>query len=247
MSDSEITVESRSADLKENRKRRKKGSHIATFFLVAALMLFAIYLGGRWFEDRSQQEEPRGDSSWRYENDTVIEVDGVSYRERKDLTTVLLMGIDKQTGNNYQSGFRDGGQVDFLRLVVLDPSKRKITQIEIDRDTMTPISILGVLGNFAGTRTAQICLSHGFGKTEEQSCSLTVEAVSRLLHDVKIDFYASMNLDGISVLNDLADGITVTLADDFSAIDPMMTKGTTLKLVGDQAEYYVRRDRKSVV
>ena len=32
----------------------------------------------------------------------------------------------------------------------------------------------------------------------------------------------------------------VTLEDDFSALDPTMTKGTTLTLHGDQAEYYVR-------
>ena len=49
-----------------------------------------------------------------------------------------------------------------------------------------------------------------------------------------------MNLDGISVLNDAVGGITVTLEDDFSALDPAMTAGTTLTLVGDQAEYYVR-------
>ena len=49
-----------------------------------------------------------------------------------------------------------------------------------------------------------------------------------------------MNLDGISELNDLAGGVTVTLEDDFSSIDPTMTKGTTLTLHGDQAETFVR-------
>lgn len=42
-----------------------------------------------------------------------------------------------------------------------------------------------------------------------------------------------MSLDGISVLNDLAGGVTVTLEDDFSAEDPAMTRGTTLSLHGD--------------
>lgn len=59
----------------------------------------------------------------------------------------------------------------------------------------------------------------------------------------KIDQYLSMGLDGISTLNDLAGGVTVTLEDDFSAIDPAMTKGTTLTLWGDQAEVYVRTRR----
>lgn len=49
-----------------------------------------------------------------------------------------------------------------------------------------------------------------------------------------------MNMDGISELNDLAGGVTVTLEDDFSSIDPAMAKGTTLTLHGDQAETFVR-------
>src|SRR5699024_3562789 len=105
---------------------------------------------------------------------------------------------------------------------------------------LTPITILGVLGNPSGMRTAQISLSHVFGDGGAQSCELTVEAVSNLLLGEKIDFYVAMNLDGISVLNDAVGGITVTLEDDFSALDPAMTAGTTLTLVGDQAEYYVR-------
>lgn len=50
-----------------------------------------------------------------------------------------------------------------------------------------------------------------------------------------------MSLDGISVLNDLAGGVTVTLEDDFSTADPAMTKGATLTLQGNQAEIFVRR------
>ena len=49
-----------------------------------------------------------------------------------------------------------------------------------------------------------------------------------------------MNLDGISALNDVAGGVTVTLEDDFSMIDPEMTQGRQITLVGDQAEIYVR-------
>ena len=97
------------------------------------------------------------------------------------------------------------------------------------------------MGNRSGVRTAQVSLSHGFGDGKEQSCELTVEAVSNLLLGMPIDFYVAMNLDGIASLNDMVGGVTVTLADDFSARDPAMTKGTTLTLHGEQAEIYVRR------
>ena len=105
---------------------------------------------------------------------------------------------------------------------------------------MTPITILGVLGNRTDTRTERISLSHGFGKGKEDSCQLTVDAVSNLLYDEPIDFYIALSMDGISELNDLLGGVEVTLEDDFSSIDPSMTKGATLTLTGDQAEVFVR-------
>ena len=153
----------------------------------------------------------------------------------------MVMGVDKDSSTEISAtDFRNGGQADFLRLIVIDNASHKIDQMQIDRDTMTPITILGVLGNKSGVRTAQISLSHGFGDGAEYSCQLTEDAVSNLLLGTDIDFYISMNLDGISALNDVAGGVTVTLEDDFSMIDPEMTQGRQITLVGDQAEIYVR-------
>ena len=130
-------------------------------------------------------------------------------------------------------------------MVVIDSAARTVSQLQIDRDTMTPITILGILGDRSGVRTAQICLSHGFGDGGQESCLLTADAVSNLLFGAPVDFYVSMNLSGIAALNDLVGGVTVTLEDDFSALDPAMKPGVTLTLKGKQAEYYVR-NRKDV-
>ncbi len=203
------------------------------------LLLIGLYLGGQWLEKRNEKPETSGDHTMRYAYSGLLDYEGATYRRRGNITTVLLMGIDRDNQST-SVGYRNGGQADFLRLLVLDAGAKKLTQIQIDRDTMTPITVLGVLGDKAGMRTAQVCLSHGFGNGREQSCELTVEAVSNLLCGIPIDFYMSMNLDGISTLNDLLGGVEVTLEDDFSAIDPAMTQGTTLTLMGDQAEYYVR-------
>lgn len=62
-------------------------------------------------------------------------------------------------------------------------------------------------------------MGYGFGDGRQTSCEVTVEAVENLGGQT-VDQYLSMGLDGISTLNDLAGGITVTLEDDFSAIDP---------------------------
>lgn len=224
---------------------RGRGWRRAVLLLaVIAVLLTLAYRGGRWLETRNARPEARGDRLQRYKYEDNIEADGVTYRRRKNVTTVLLMGIDRDSGK-VTSGSRSGGQADFLQLLVIDSERQKITQLPIDRDTMAPIVILGVLGDQSGVRTAQICLSHGFGDGKEQSCELTVSAVSNLLLGTPIDEYIAMNLDGICVLNDAVGGVTVTLEDDFSALDASMTQGKTLTLTGNQAELFVR-SRQSV-
>lgn len=202
-------------------------------------LLALLYIGGNLLEARDKKPETRGDYQERYAYEETIEVDGETYRRRREVTAILLMGIDRSS-DAVITGYRNGGQSDFLQLLAIDSSDRTITRVPIDRDTMTPITVLGVLGDKAGVRTAQICLSHGFGDGKQQSCELTVDAVSNLMVGAPIDEYFAMNLDGISTMNDALGGVTVTLEDDFSALDPAMTLGTTLTLRGIQAEYFVR-------
>lgn len=206
------------------------------------IVLIAVYKGGRWLETMNARPEARGDHLQRYDYEDTIEVDGTSYRRKKGVTSVLLMGIDRDE-EAVVTGYRNGGQADFLQLVIIDSAERRIIRLQIDRDTMTPITILGVLGNQSGLRTSQICLSHGFGDGKEQSCELTVSAVSNLLLGTPVDSYIAMNLDGIPALNDAVGGVTVTLEDDFSALDASMTLGRTMTLMGEQAEIFVRGRR----
>ena len=219
---------------------RRRGILKMVIAVFAVLVLLAGgYRVGRWLETRNARPEPRGDVQARLRCEPTIEVDGVTYRQRRDVTAILFMGIDR-IGDAAVSGYRSGGQADFLELVVVDDTNKTVTRLQIDRDTMTPVTVLDVLGNRACVRMLQIGMSHGFGDGGAQSSELTVEAVSNLLMGAPIDEYAAMNMDGISVLNDAVGGVTVTLEDDFSALDASMTPGTTLTLRGKQAELFVR-------
>lgn len=229
------------------RRPRLRKRDILVITAAVLAVLAGLYLGAQWLEDKGANPETRGDYRLRYE-DKQLTINGHTYRQRTNLTTILFMGIDQSDDAASVPAYLkylSGGQADFLRLMVIDPLEKTIAQIEIDRDTMTPITVLGTVGAKLGYRTMQICLSHSFGDGQEESCGYTVEAVANLLYNVPVKYYAAMNLDGISVINDMLGGVTVTLEDDFSLIDPAMTKGTTLTLVGDQAETFVR-GRRSV-
>lgn len=187
--------------------------------IAAGILLLGVilYAGGRWLETRSV-EEARGDLTQTEAVETQ-EYNGVTYQRREGLTSILVMGVDHDSAVESEGAYQ-GGQGDFQRLIVIDPERQVIRQLKIDRDTMTECTVLGYLGSPIGTKEMQISLAHGFGDGKEESCEYAREAVEDLLLGESIDFYVAMNMDGISELNDLAGGVTVTLEDDFSSIDP---------------------------
>lgn len=187
-------------------------------------------------------ETVRGNLEERFGAALEITHDGKTYRLRDRLTTILVAGVDQsaETLAGLSGEFRSGGQADFQLLIVIDGERDTVQTMQINRDTMTKITVLNVLGKKSGTRTAQICLAHAFGDGGELSCELLTEAVSNYLMGVPVDYYICVNLDGIPALNDVLGGVEVTLEEDFSAFDPEMTAGKTLTLRGEQAELYVR-------
>ena len=223
--------------MKKQEQKNKTVFHAAAALLAVLAVVLVLYGGGRWLEKRAEKPETR--TQLPQADQETVEVDGVTYRKKSRLTTILVMGVDHDTQDSYE--YRKAGQADFLRLIVLDNKKKTVQQLQIDRDTITPVTMLGVLGDRYEPVTQQICLGYAFGDGRQTSCEVTVEAVGNLLGGQTIDQYLAMGLDGISTLNDLAGGVTVTLEDDFSAADPAMTKGATLTLQGDQAEIFVRR------
>ena len=164
---------------------------------------------------------------------------GKTYVERTGITSILLMGIDRTDLSPVQTGYRAGGQADYLLLVVIDSYEKKVSMLHIDRDTMVEIVTLGVLGKKVGTRTAQICMSHAYGATQMENGAYTLDAVSNLLEGVEITQFYSMNMGAMPILNDVLGGVTVTVPDDYPELDPAFVKGARIKLDGDQAYRFV--------
>lgn len=224
-------------------EQKKRLFRYACGLAVLIIALILLYSLGRKIEtNTAESAQVRGDLTNRFVESRKIEWDGRTYQYRDGLTTILLIGVDKTStaGDNGVLGFRNGGQADFLMLMVMDKVQKTMTPIQIDRDTMTPITVLDVMGRDKGTKVMQICLSHGFGDGKAQSCEFTKKAVSTLLMDVDIDYYLAFDIDAIEALNDAVGGVTVTLEDDFSAYDPAMKQGATITLHGKQAEMYTR-------
>lgn len=174
----------------------------------------------------------------------TVTVDGVDYFPRQDITTVLVMGIDRYGPVADSEAYNNSGAADFNVLVIIDESAQAVDLLYLNRDTMVEMPVLGVGGRQAGTYYGQLALAHTYGSGLEDSCENAKQTVSDMLGGVLIDYYVSMNMDTISILNDAVGGVTVEVKDDFSHVDPTITMGM-VTLAGQQAVNYVRT-RKDV-
>ncbi len=216
----------------------------AAILAVVLVLLAGMLLLQRWENTQDAPVSSPGPSS-AVEADAPVDgreityYNGTAYARREDLETVLLLGVDKFEGETPE-GYINNQQADFLLLLVMDKQHETCTPIQLNRDTMTEIQILGVTGEPAGTFTGQLALAHTYGSGEEDSCENTVLAVENLLYGVGIDHYVSLTMDGVALLNDLVGGVTVEVLDDFSGIDDSLVQGETVTLQEQQALTYVR-------
>lgn len=166
------------------------------------------------------------------------------YPLKEHLNTVLLIGTDsteayKENENLLQDYF-NYNQADFLILLVQDTEAGTTEVIQLNRDTMTDVPWLDVIGNYGGTEFQQLCLAFNSGDGGRASCLNTMDAVSALLFDAPIQHYIQLPMSGIPVLNNLVGGVPVTIPEDLTNVDPAFVEGATVHLTGDQAEKFVR-------
>lgn len=204
------------------------------FLLVAVLLIFGVFFVIHEWDIRYGNFEDIDFS------EGVVYYDGAEYVLNNDIETFLVICLDKKSTEVTADSYNNNKQADFLMLFVFDNEQKTTTAIQIDRDTMTEMNILGLSGDRVGTVEQQISFAHTYGNGREVSCRNTLDAVSNLLLGVKLRHYISLTMDSVTTLNDLVGGVEVTVLDDFSNVDDTLIKGEKVLLMGDQALTYVR-------
>lgn len=217
---------------------------ILTIVFIIGFFGLAMILGNR-FEEYLLSGEVLDDSGSAFylaeeEEQELIYFEHEWYTPRKDLTNLLILGIDNFGITASSNSYNNSGQADFLALVVLNEGEKTFRILHLNRDTMTDIHVLGMNGEMLGTHIGQLALAHTYGSGLEDSCENTVQAVSHLLYGAEIDHYISVNMDATAKLNDMVGGVEVRVLDDFSAVDQELKKDEMIRLKGNQALTYVR-------
>ena len=213
----------------------------AIVMLILALVLVILYSASKII---GSIVTPKTQAPDDLASSKTIEIDGIEYFPRQDVSVFMLMGIDRTGPVSASASYNNRGETDMVALTVFDETAKSYKVLMLNRDTMLDMPVIGVSGLQAGTTYGQLALSHAYGSGLEDSCENTKKAVSDLLHGIEIDYYMSMNMDSVSILNDAVGGVKVNVTDDFSAVDPTIPMGETV-LNGKQAFNFVQ-NRKGV-
>lgn len=206
---------------------------------ILLLVLVVIFSGLQLLWPAVFQSDSSDNSANSEVSSKTIERNGKKYFPRQDITVFLIMGIDKAGPVEGSGSYNNDGEADVVMLAVLDNTDKTYSIVCLNRDTMLNMPVLGIGGKPAGSAYGQLALSHTYGSGLEDSCKNTVKTVSNFLYGLEIDYYLSMNIDAIGILNDAVGGVKVNVTDDFSAVDPSITKGE-ITLNGEQAMNFVR-------
>lgn len=219
------------------KEQAKKLGYIC---LILILVLVILFSGLRILESTVLS---KGQQAWEQAASKTVERNGVEYYPRNDITVMLVMGID-ETGPVKNSGsYNNTGEADMLALLVFDETSEQMDILYLNRDTMVDMPALGIGGKEAGSVNRQLALSHTYGSGLKDSCENTKKTISELFCGLYIDYYVAMNMDAIPMLNDAVGGVTVTVVDDFSKVNPDIPMGETT-LMGQAALDYVRVRRE---
>lgn len=220
------------------KKRSKIQRRKKVIFLLAVVIALIAAAGGLFWKyggtitSGTYRENSREDT---------IQYDGKLYRYNDHLSNYMFLGVDTRESVETYETQQDAGQADAIFLVSYDRAENSLQCLLIPRDTMVQVEVLGPDGKSRGMTEDHINIQYAFGDGKTKSCELMRDAVSRLLYQVPIQGYCSLNMDGIPIAVDIIGGVELTVPDDsLSEINPEFQQGAQVTITAENAEQFVR-------
>ncbi|WP_373022347.1 LCP family glycopolymer transferase [Terribacillus halophilus] len=164
-------------------KRKKKRTWLKVLLSIVAILVIAVVATGFYATNKAKTTV----NTMQKNTDTIDKKQSTTKVKEKEKINILLLGVDQRDG--------DAGRSDALMVMSLDPANDAMKIISIPRDTRTEI-----VGH--GT-TDKINHAYAFGGID-----MSVATVENFL-DMEVDYFAEMNMEGLSDFVDAVGGITV--------------------------------------
>lgn len=204
------------------RSDKKRGGCLKWLLLIIVIAVIAVglYLAYAYFKVQETANNIQHKIEGRDKSD--LRNKGVSIAD-KDAISVALFGID---ANAERLSAGDKGRSDSIILLSINPKKNKSVMVSIPRDTYSEM-----VGK--GTHE-KIAHAYAYG-----GAKMAVQSVEKLMN-VPIDYYATINMDGMHQMIDEMGGIDVKSNATFNANGFDFVKGQKVHLDGDKALAFIR-------
>ena len=221
--------------MRTTRRQSYKQSKAGMILAVIVIILVALLGIGYFLWQQTQGVMKTGTSEEQSEtastaaDQNTVEYEGNTYKYNDHLSNYLFMGIDSTEEVSEMESQQDAGQADSIYVVSLDRATEQVQVLSIPRDTITEIEVFNPSGTSLGMTDNHINLQYAYGDGKEESCELMKTAVSKLLHDLPIQGYYSMNISGISEIGKLVGDVEIVVPDDsLEEYDPYFKEGATV-------------------
>ena len=162
----------------------------------------------------------------------TVTYNGKTYAPNTNMVNIALLGFDNNT-----EGGEKAGQADAVIILAINTDTGKATALSIPRDSMVTVDTY-VNGVFAGQVTEQLCLAYSYGDGGNESSQHVVDAAERVLDNIDISNYLTLNIAGMADLNDSIGGVTLTPLQTVPGTS--IVEGETMTLFGNNAYKYVQ-------
>lgn len=208
--------------IRSKRSKKKKMTLwkkvvISLLVLLSLIVSAALIVGWQvWREVQSSTEEMYQETTHEQLREKAVVVD-----DGEEPFSVLLMGIDTgDLGRDYQ------GRSDTMMVMTINPNNEKTTIVSIPRDTYTEIVGHGTMD--------KINHAYAFGGTD-----MALNTVQNLF-DIPIDYFVSVNMEGLQQIIDAVKGINLTPQKTFNQGGYNFVEGQPTHMDGKMALEYSR-------
>ena len=217
-----MTKQLRSRKHHKRNNKRTAGKIIFSIFMLMFTLIGAIaaYIGWQVYSDLRSTTDEMYKPVEAQEQHTSRQERPLDVDKGEDPFSVLIMGVDTDGPDNMS------GRSDTLMLLTINPNTEKTSIVSIPRDTYTEIVGRGTMD--------KINHAYAFGGT-----SMTVNTVQNLF-DIPVDYYVSVNMEGMQQIVDAVGGIDVVPSLTFSQGEYTFVEGQTTHMDGAKALAYSR-------
>ena len=240
----------RSAYKKNGKKKMKlwKKALIAFGAVILSLVLIVtgtlLYLRGtgrQQFNENTYTISAPESSDVRVKDDgNTVVYKGKTYKYKTNCTNMLFMGIDKKEAGEVKTEIGNKYQSDVIIVVSIDSKNNKVTLVNVPRDIITDVSVFSKAGGYTGMEKLPIAMAYAYGDTDTESCINCLDSVRRIFYNIPIKAFYSMEVSGISVVNDVIGGVDVKSPEDvYKDGNLLFEKDGEYHLEGDNARVFV--------